>query len=244
MSKETQITPVLLDLELLNQKAHEAAMKGAMETIENYYCKWNSPYREGIEQALKDKEIQFSFQLPDIVALINEKLTIEIDKIANRALAETFLPLVQRALVREDKEIEFSEILTEFIEAHSLDDNSEYECEVNKIDRYDWLEVMLTAGDKKYSMTFHQTYESRENKDTGRNKKYHLLSLPTESHKYDYKETMELSLEGATLKIPFRRDALENNFTAFMARLIIGDCQITMNVDDFEDDMFDDDCHC
>lgn len=84
---------------------------------------------------------------------------------------------------------------------------------------------------------FHTQHQIEDNKEKIK------LQL-SESHKYDYKETMELSLERATLKLPFRRDALENKFTAFMARLIIGDCQITMNVDDFEDDMFEDDCHC
>jgi hypothetical protein len=243
MSKEnTQILPVL-DINLLQQKANEAALKGAMETIEDYYCKWSSPYRKGIEEELQKNKINFSFDLPDIVALINDSLSSEIDKIANKAIAETFIPLVRRALIREDKDIKFSKILNEFIESNYIDDNNDYRCEVNVDDAHNWLNIELKADDKKYSFTLHQTYESKQNED--KNPKYHLLSLPRNyESRYYNEEQMELSIEGATLKMPFRRDALQDNFTAFMARLIIGDCEITMDTDDFDEDMFEDRCYC
>src|SRR5690606_11147379 len=99
MSTET-ITPVL-DLDFLQKKANEHAMKGAEEAIKEFYSSWNSPYRKAIEQNLINKGVDNNFDIPDIIAVLNQKISNEIDLIANTAISKTFIPFVKEFLIRE-----------------------------------------------------------------------------------------------------------------------------------------------
>jgi hypothetical protein len=235
-----QILPVL-STEVLQEKATEAAMKGAIQSIEEYYTGWNSPYKKMIEEQLSKTEISANLNLPDIVSIINESLSKEIDLIANTAVAKTFIPLVQRFLVREEKEVNFSEILKKFIEVSGAENS--YDCEVDiKESTHGWLDIELTSEDQSYSVTLHQDYKSR-NEEV---KKYCILSLPSEkpSNTY-YSQTMKVSLDGVTLEMPFVKDVLQDEFVSYIARLVMGKCLITMDCDSFDEDMFErDECCC
>jgi hypothetical protein len=97
---ENQIIPVI-DFNVLQQKANEAAMNGAIKTIEEFYTKWDSPYRKMVQEALNKTTIGEGIgglELPDVVSLINNSLSKEIDHIANTALAKTWLPPCSRVL--------------------------------------------------------------------------------------------------------------------------------------------------
>ena len=240
MSEKSQILPVL-DTEVLQEKATEFAMKGAVESIKEFYSGYNSPFRKQIDEQLTQTKISSGIELPDIIALINESLTKEIDLIANTAISKTFIPLVQKFLVRENKEISFSEILKEFVrvtEAKNYDD-----CEISiKESQHGWLDVELSSEEKVYSICLHQDYNSKKEEK----QKYQLLSLPRDyNSKEKYGQTMKLSIDGATLEMPFTKDVLHDDFTAYIARLVIGNCLITMDCKDFDEDMFtNDECHC
>lgn len=233
-----QILPEL-SLELLKEKANEFAMKGAIETIKDYYSGYSSPFRKAIEEELKKTQIGTGIDLPDIIALINQSLSNEIDAIANTAVSKTFIPMVQRFLVREEKEMKFSEILKQFIEdtdTKSIDDCS---IEMTK-SHHGWYNLEITSEDNQYSLTLHDDWDSK-NEEV---KKFQFLSLPYD--RSSQKQTMKLSIDGVgSLEMPFTMDVLKDNFTAFIARLIIGKTKITIDCKDFDEDMFpQDECHC
>ncbi len=237
-----------LDLKKLKVHAEEAAMKGAVKTIEEFYNGYDSPFRKSVKEFLEKQEMSWNFNLPEILTVINEKIGKEIDLIANTAVAKSFVPLVARFLTREDKEIKFSDILKEFIEAmkdYSIDtpDMGDFSCSIKKNPSHGWLEIEIGSTykkEKEYSFTLH-TYDREKTSDV---QKYQLLSLP-----YDYsdttKKTMKLSLDGVTLELPFIKDVLSDKFMSFMARIIIANSHITMDVNDFDEEMFPrDECHC
>ena len=233
------ILPVL-DTEKLQQKANEYAMQGAIKTIEEYYSGYNSPFRKIIEEELKKTQLGHgSIELPNILALINDSLSKEIDAIANTAIAKSFVPMVSKFLTRENSEIKFSEILTELIEITDSKNTDDCQIEVKKDAGYDWLKVTFYHGDKEYEMTFHTDYNSREEQI----KKYQILSLPYDHS--NHKQTMKLSIDNSTLELPFTSDILKDGVVSYIARLIIANSKITMDRTDFDDDMFpQDDCHC
>ena len=105
-----------IDLDILQEKANEAAMKGAIECINNFYNGYNSPYKKAIEEELKSKSLMNggNIILPDILVRINEQLSAEIDRIANQAIAKTYIPLVTKFLTGVDREVKFSDILKKF----------------------------------------------------------------------------------------------------------------------------------
>jgi hypothetical protein len=228
-----------LDAEVLKQKATEFALKGALQAIENFYTGYNSPYKKQIEDDLQAKGVSDTINLPDIMALISEKISKEMDIIANKAIATSFIPLVQKVLSRVDKEVKFSEILEKFIEVCGIE--SRYDCsvEVDKHPKYDWLSIELShSGGAKHKFTLHTVY----NRDENAKVKYQLLSLPEQHHTYGGK--MTIRLEKATLEMPFCRDILMDEFVSYLAQLAIYNSHITMDVNDFEEEMFKEECHC
>ena len=83
--KNEQILPVL-NMDVLKEAANKWAMNGALKSIEEYYSGYNSPFRKTIEEELKKTEVGHGIQLPDIIALINDSLSKEIDLLANTAI--------------------------------------------------------------------------------------------------------------------------------------------------------------
>ncbi len=226
-----------LDLKVLEEKAKEAAMKGAIKEIEDYYGGYNSPFRKQIKDDLEKKTTSIHFDLPDIISLINQALSIEIDRIANNSIAETFIPLATNALTRIDGDVKFSDILKEFIRCCHSDFKDGYSPEVSVDEsEHGWLNIELTFADyrdkeNKYEITLHQEY-----KDKG---KYCILSLPRSETPYNYTKTMKLSNGDSTIEIPFTRDSLKDEFTSYIARILISKCSIVMDCDDFREDMFE-----
>ena len=231
---ETKILPEL-DLAVLQQKATEYAMKGAIKEIEDYYSGYDSPFRKQIKEELKSKATSIHLELPDILGLINQSLSIEIDRIANNCIAESFMPMAANALTRVDKEIKFSTILEEFISACKSDFKDGYNpvVRVDEDRSYGWLNVSLSFKDYsdneiKYEFTLHKE-----------EKKYQLLSLPRTKEPYNYTKVIKLSNGEGSIEVPFTRDALKDEFTSYLARIIICKSNIEMDCDDFDSDMLD-----
>lgn len=247
------ILPVI-DNELLQKKANEFAQKGAEECIKEFYTGYNSPYKKAIEENLKNKGLDSSFSIPDIIGVLNDKFSQEIDQIANQAIAKSFIPLVKDFLIREDSEMKFSNILKKFIEETNFEyndlDADDYT--VEKVEEYDrssslrstFFSYQISNGKTGYELRFYRKNETF----------IEIMSLPYRmdennkySRSYESNQKMKISLDGgATLELPFTKGILEDRFISFIARLVIGNNNIIFDVEDFDEDMFpkDDHCHC
>lgn len=240
-----EILPVI-DTEVLKQKANEAAMKGALKEIEEFYTGYNSPFRKKIKEELEKQEIGFGLELPDIISLINEHCSNEINNIANTAIAKSFVPTISRFLTRVEKEIKFSEILKEFVTIaydRNYKDDLDYDSfniSVEEDPKYGWLNIeMYYNYSKKYAFTLHLVHETKNDQV----KKYQLFRLPHGT--YDSKSIMKIETDNAKIEVPFVSDVLADEFASYLARIIICKSFITMDTTIFTDDMFpQDECHC
>lgn len=237
MSEITQILPVL-DLKTLQDKANEHAMAGAIATIKEFYTGWNSPFRKSIEESLGETRINGVLNLPDIIGLINTSMSEEIDKIANAAIAESFIPLVKTFLLGIGKELKFSDILKEFIDLNYSSDYGDFNCYIEEQTVYEWLTVKISGDKKEYNITLHKDSDSKKQGL----KKYHILSLPYNQKTYN--QTMKLKIENASLELPFTRDILQDRFVCYIGRIVMAGSIITMDVDGFESEMFPERCRC
>lgn len=235
MKTET-ILPVL-DTEELQKKANEYAMKGAIESIKDFYTGYNSPFRKAFDEHLQKKDIAPNFDLPDIIATINESLSKEVDIIANTAISKTFIPALQRFLTREQEEINFSDLLRRFIKETNQEDYDLCSVDIRKSE-YSWLDVTITGEKDEYKITLHEDWETRNEPV----RKYKLLSLPYSEEKY--RPTMKLSVDNVALELPFTRDILHNEFLSSIARLVIAGTKINIDQREFDEDMFEKECHC
>ncbi len=232
-----------LDMDKLQEKTNESAMNGAIATIKDYYEGWNSPFRKAIEEDLKTKQVSYPLQLPDIIAKINDGLVNQIDAIANEAVAKSFIPLVNRFLTREPKEILFSELLKSFIAETDEEDQEEYSIDIKDCrPNYTWFDVTLTCGTDEYKLVMYLEKRYGKNEPVPEQERCYILSLPD---KYDdRKKMMKIKKDDVTLELPFTSDVLSNGFVSYIARLIIGKSVIIMDTHDFSDEMFEEKCHC
>lgn len=244
------IVPVI-DTELLQQKANEYAQKGAESVLNDFYNGCSSPYKKALEENLKQRGFDTSFELPDVVASINDSLQKEIDAIANTAVAKTFVPLVTKFLTRAEKEIDFSDLLKKFIECsdfdHDENDWDDYSLEVVKEDGY-FLRIVLNDGKDDYEigLSNFDRYHRDENDEEPKKKRWTIYSLPF-TYSSQRERTMKISLDGgATLEMPFTKGVLENKFCSYIATLVMAETRIFFDVKDFDEDMFPEreHCHC
>ena len=243
------ITPVI-SLEALQQKANEYAMKGAEEALKEFYTSYNSPYKKAIEENLKNKGLDHSFNIPDIIGVLNDKFSKEVDQIANQSIAKSFIPMVKEFLTREKSEIKFSEILKGFIGITDFNrdemDIDDYRVEkiedLGKGYKSSFFEYQITNGKRGYELRFY----SNSDGITIMSLPYTLNERGTYHGGYESKQTMKISLDGGvTLELPFTKGILEDRFVSFIARLVIGNNKIIFDVTDFNEDMFpEDECHC
>lgn len=233
-----------INTEELQIAANKYAQEGAVKTIKDFYTGYNSPYIKALECNLVNRGFDHSFTLPDVVANINEALTVEIDKIANTAVAKTFIPLITKILTRADAEMKFSTILEEFIKCvrfqYDTDQDSyDFDVEVEKEDK-SFIRLVISNSDKRYELGFyHEGTYKEELKDV-----YTIFSLPKNHGKSN--QTMKIAIENATLELPFTPGILHDDFIAFIASLVMAKTKITFDVMEFNDDMFPqrDHCHC
>jgi hypothetical protein len=230
-----------VDSKVLQEKANEFAQKGAIKALEEYYTGYNSPYVKAIRDALDAKSISCMFDLPDIIGLINNHLSAEIDALANEAIAKTYIPMVREMLVREERAMTFSDFLRECIKLSDMStdiryENSSLSCE--KHQEHGWYSIRLSLGENNYSMTLHECI-GKEEKGC-----YQFLSLPN-IHDDSYpRRVMSLKVEGAVLEIPFASGLLKDRVYSFIARLLLCKTLFKMDVTYLEEDMFPSHCHC
>ena len=246
----------VIDTEKLQEKVNEAAMNGAIETIEKFYQGYESPYKVALKKDLENKSIGHTFTLPDIIGAVNDRISAEIDLIANKAIAESYIPMVKQMLTRGPETIKFSDILKEFISSQHFDSSDEdwedFRVEYDD-ERYSLGEILYNSfkhltiefEDTKYRLGFHNKNSDRS-KEASKDDKWTIHALPDNNRLgSNFKDMMELKVGEATLKIPFSGGMLNDSFTAFIASLVISETEITFDVDEFDEDMFDfDECHC
>ena len=137
------------------------------------------------------------------------------------------------------QEIKFSDILKNFLE--DIYQPEEYKCSVSveKEERYSWLNVSISYGtERDYKLTFHTHKVDGDAKE-----RYQILSLPFKYGSAPQKMKIDFE-DGAKIELPFVKDILSDPFASYIARLVIAQSIIEMDVDGFEEDMFEDHCHC
>jgi hypothetical protein len=226
-------------IEYATQKAKE----GALDAIKNFYTGYNSPYKKAIEQSLEVPEIATQIDVPDVVALINEKLSAEFDEIANAAVAHTYLPLLKKVLVKSEPIVKFSKILQDFIDVAVYDDADidEYNVDFCFDSDGSFCTVEITNNTRTYHIRlFDSNFWNKEKKGTA----YTLCGLPEkagDSLSFD-SPTMKLgNEEGIVLTLPFRRDVLRDPFIALSATYMVCKSTIVLDTQTFDEDMFGDD---
>lgn len=234
MEKENKIVEPMLDMEEIQKKANEYALKGAVECIKEYYTGYNSPFKKEIENRLNQMSPSFCFTMPEVMGVINESLSSQIDIIANEAIAKSYVPLVRKFLTRGEEVIRASDIVDKFKNQHEYDDEP-IEVEMSKDERHGWYNMKLECGDEKCSITLHEDSKNEQGQQF-----YSMLGLPYEHKRGSYDRNMKITLdEGASIEIPFTCGILHNNFLTYVANLVMFKTKIIIDKTYFDDEYED-----
>ena len=216
-----QIEIPSINTEILKKQALESATKGALTEIKDFYEGYNSPYRKGIKESLESQDVGNGvFGLPNVIGLINDVLSAEIDRIVNNAVAKTYLPMVADILTGIDKELKLSEII-DIIRGQIYTDD-EFHANVCEDDYYDWYNLDIKIGTSHYQITLH--------KSTAEKGKYRVLSMPHK--KNSSTQYMKFYVDdGRYVEMPFASNIANDEVASICAKLLIADTSITIDFD-------------
>lgn len=231
MEKENKIVEPVLDMDEIQRKANEYALKGALECVKEYYTGYNSPFKKEIENQLKQMSPSFCFTMPEVMGVINESLSSQIDIIANEAIAKSYVPLVRQFLTRGEDIVKASDIVERYRKQHEYSDDP-IEIEMSKDERWGWYNMLLSCNGEECRLTLHE-----DSKDENGQQYYSMLGLPYDHKNGRYNNVMKVSLdEGASMEIPFTCGILHNDFLTYIANLVMFKKKIVIDKTYFEDD--------
>lgn len=238
-----------IDKKASQEKVNQYAQQGAEKAIMEYFTSYNSPYTKAIKESLEASVPKngYKLDLPDLMSLINEAMSSELNGMANKAVAQTFIPMISN-IASAPKKINFSEILLEIVEAcgfeHDEDqwpDDYSIAVNENKDSRFDWIDINMRTPIGEYSFTMHSGI-----KEDGRVKTRRVLSLPYSCNiRYNATQEMMIETENTKIKLPFNKEAMSDEVVRLFAKYVMFGTEITMDVMDFDQiDFPDRGCHC
>lgn len=227
-----------LDAKVLQEKTNEYALKGAQEVIKEFYSGYESPYKKALRKAMDEQPLGFNFGVPDIIAKINDAIAVEVDTLANAAIAKTYLPMVKEFLTRAEPVIRFSDFLREVIKDLDIETTEDLELEMGLNSKYGWYDISITTEQNTWSVTLHECWD-KEDKEK---KYYQFLSLPNIENSHS--RYMKLKVDNATLEIPFTSNILNDKVARLVATYIIGKTKVVVDTTELEEDFFPEKCHC
>ena len=233
---ELILTVPEIDKEKLQKVANEAAQKAFFTVVNDYYNEYKSPYQKKVREQLDKQEFSYALQLPDILSKINESLSAEIDRIANEAVAYTYLPLISRILIRIQKYLKWSEVLKMII-SELEPEESEYADFLFSYthDKLGWLNCKLNTPENVYEFTLHTTeYKPKPGSEI----KYRLLCFPENKGLEKYRRKMVIRKDDVTIEMPFTPGIIQDKVMSIFMKLMLSNCEIDMDCDSFDDEMF------
>jgi len=242
-----------IDVEKLQKKANEAAEKAYLNEIEEFYNSYNSPYRKAIKDELAKKGLNNDIELPDILGRINTALAEEMDRLANNALSETYIPILSNALDVLPKRMKMSGFLKKVIEDvfDKYDDSTgpeDYNFYVEKNKNHGWYNAVLVTPEHEYNITLHTAWSTDLTDEERRSKKVFLYcaTIPDQSYN-NFKSPTKMTLykDDVKLEMPFTHNIIQDKTLNVLFKLVLGKTIIELDTGCFDDDWFpQDECSC
>jgi len=254
IDQRKEIMAFSINLEDFKEEVLEAAKKGAKKEIQEYFTGYGSPFRKKVQESLESIKIEGCITLPNILTEIQKALEEDIQMITSNSIAYTGIRSLNHYLGLEKKQIDFEDMLTEFVNTNFNEfdddyDSSDFSVEIEKKEYRSWYDVILVDGKgKEYSFTLHEF----DKKDTQGNKLiyYRLLSYRKyKSYKENSTTPFTFTDEKGNKFEFYSSSILNDKFATYLFSLSIGATEITFDryptSYSFDDITFPgEDCHC
>jgi predicted HAD superfamily Cof-like phosphohydrolase len=104
----------VVDAAKIQEIMNEGALKAIRDQADDYFG-WSGPFRKQIKETLDSQNPSVDLKLPDMVAVLNQRVVDQLNYSCDRAIAHTFIPMFCETFTGMKKEIKFTEILEEFV---------------------------------------------------------------------------------------------------------------------------------
>ena len=236
MDTEIKITAPVLDKNIIQMAAQEAATKAALREIEDYYCGFDSPYRKQLREYLQKNAPSARLELPKFAELLSKSLSAEIENIVNKKCVESFAQEIRRAFSHLKEESDGTILLTtlaedmmSYIDFEDSEYDNSFELEVRDGSFYNLKDVYVTINEddveKKYKFTL---------MSNGSDGTYRVLSMPYTSNDndlYTANKKITLKTEKCTVSFPMFSGVSNDHTLLVLARCIMFDAHIRIDQD-------------
>lgn len=246
MDTEIKITAPVLDKDIIQKAAQEAATRAALREIEDYYCGFDSPYRKQLREYLQKNAPSTRLELPEFSELLSKSLSAEIENIVNKKCVESFAQEIRRAFSHLKEESDGTILLTtlaedmmSYIDFEDSEYDNSFELEVRDGSSSYLKDVYVTINEEDEEKKYKFTLMSNGSDGT-----YRVLSMPytyDDNDLYTANKKITLKTEKCTVSFPMFSGVSNDHTLLVLARCIMFDAHIRIDQDFIsKDSQYDD----
>lgn len=233
----------VIDIEKINKAANEAAEKAYLNAISDFYTGYNSPYKKMIHKELEKQSMPFRVQIPNIMNTINNGIKAEVDRIANAAIQNSFIPKVSEFFTDIPKNLTLHQFFEMIIEAEEPDskeyDEYDYSIESGRLfdkdDKYGYRSLIFDTKSGNFNITLYCSYSEYRKEPEGEPLKYHLIGIPEALESRNSNRKMSIKKDDITIEMPYLSGCLDNDVMSILTRMALNETQIELSDFDFEE---------
>lgn len=226
MQTDFKITAPVLDMNVIQKAAQDAAMKAALEEVKDYYLGYNSPYRKQLKEYMAKNAPSTRLELPEFSELLIKSLTAEIENIVNKKCVESFAQELRKGFTHLKEEGDGTILLTNLAKDMMLKvDLDSFELEVSDKDFYGWKKVHISICEDDEETEYNFTLAKNGSDDT-----YSILGLPTKNSDENYHfDIINVQNRKCTISFPMFSGVSNDHILLVLARCIMFDARIRID---------------
>ena len=233
METDFKITAPVLDMNVIQKAAQDAAMKAALEEVKDYYLGYNSPYRKQLKEYMVKNAPSTRLELPEFSELLSKSLTAEIENIVNKKCVESIAQELRKGFTHLKEESDGTILLTNLaedmmynVDLEDADSNNSFELEVSDDTGFSyWKRVRISICEDDEETEYYFTLAKIGSDDT-----YSILGLPTKNSDENYHfDTINVQNRKCTISFPMFSGVSNDHILLVLARCIMFDARIRID---------------
>lgn len=245
MEPEFKITAPVLDMNVIQKAAQDAAMKAALEEVKDYYLRYDSPYRKQLKEYMAKNAPSTRLELPEFSELLSKSLSAEIENIVNKKCVKSIAQELRKGFTHlkeeSDGTILLSNLAKDMMNKVDLEDansNNSFELEVSDTDFASWKKVRISIWEDDEHTVYDFTLAQNGSDGT-----YSILGMPTKDSDEEYHiDTIKVKNRKGTISFPMFSGVSNDYILLVLARCIMFEAHIRIDRDciiksnEFEED--------
>lgn len=232
MQTDFKITAPVLDMNVIQKAAQDAAMKAALEEVKDYYLRYDSPYRKQVQEYMAKNAPSTRLELPEFSELLSKSLVAEIENIVNKKCVESIAQELRKGFTHLKEEDDGTIFLTNLaedmmysVDLEDADSNNSFELEVSDTDFSGWKRVHINIWEDdeqtKYAFTLSKN---------GSDGTYSIMGMPAKDSDAEYHfDTINVKNRKGTISFPMFSGVSNDHILLVLARCIMFDARIRID---------------